>query len=124
MLLTSYIQQFILHHFYVINRFWSLALVSCQCCNVRYPLGFKYAIAFGRKYLFISNLVYAQMDPVPIDFVNDRYRIPLRINQFEVNRDFLPKAIAFLNPNGYRTLQHWQETEARLRSLLYHIEMV
>ena len=39
--------------------------VSCQCRDVRYPLGFKLPISFGRK--FIPKLIYSYRDPVSID---------------------------------------------------------
>ena len=60
MLLTSYFQHFILPYFYMIKYNMGLALVSCQWCNIRYPLGFKMAISFGRKSQFTSIGLYAE----------------------------------------------------------------
>ena len=52
MTLTFYFQHFILHHYSLINSIMALALGLCQCYNIRYPLGFKPAISFGRKIQF------------------------------------------------------------------------
>ena len=66
MLSTSYFQQFILHHFSMIN-YISLALASRQYCNVRYPTGFKPAITLGMSNQITSNSVYRYRGPIPID---------------------------------------------------------
>ena len=67
MLLTSYFQHFILHHFSMLNYILGSCTYSVSVLQRPIPTGFKPTITFGRSNQIASNSVCRYRGPIPID---------------------------------------------------------